>query len=105
MSLQEVERKIRKFNEPDKPEVPEEQVQKYLQEFADAKEAGECSGASLTCVCVCAALTALHLVNRYFITPAPSDIAYWGGGGLQRLISHWVKTFSSRERTHTHCFT
>ncbi|XP_063848449.1 ATP-dependent 6-phosphofructokinase-like isoform X4 [Scylla paramamosain] len=36
----EVERRIRKFNEPDKPEVPEEQVQKYLQEFADAKEAG-----------------------------------------------------------------
>ncbi|MPC14053.1 hypothetical protein E2C01_006806 [Portunus trituberculatus] len=36
----EVERKIRKFNEPDKPEVPEEQVQKYLQEFAEAKEAG-----------------------------------------------------------------
>lgn len=36
----EVERKIRKFNEPDKPEVPEEQVLKYLQEFADAKEAG-----------------------------------------------------------------
>uniref|UniRef100_A0A0P4WL98 ATP-dependent 6-phosphofructokinase n=1 Tax=Scylla olivacea TaxID=85551 RepID=A0A0P4WL98_SCYOL len=36
----EVERRIRKFNEPDKPEVPEEQIQKYLQEFADAKEAG-----------------------------------------------------------------
>ncbi|XP_050688309.1 uncharacterized protein LOC126981341 [Eriocheir sinensis] len=36
----EVEKKIREWNEPLKPRIPPDQVDKYLQEFAEAKKAG-----------------------------------------------------------------